>query len=444
MTTPTPGLMIAAPASGSGKTTVTLGLARALTRRGLKVQCAKGGPDYIDPGFHRAATGRPSYNLDSWTMPQGLISRMAAKADDADLLVIEGSMGLFDGVATAGECGIGAGADLARLGGWPVVLVMDCSGQAQTAAAMAHGMAVFRKDVHVAGVILNRIASPRHERLVRRGMDEVGLKVLGVLPRNAATTLPERHLGLVQAQEHPALSDFLEIAADLIEEHCDIDALLAVAAPAQLSPPDPAPAAPLPGKVIALAQDQAFSFVYPHLLLDWQAQGAKILPFSPLANEAPPAEADICWLPGGYPELHAKAISEASVFQNGLRAFAQTRAVHGECGGYMVLGAGLTDAGGTRHPMTGLLGLEASFAKRKMNLGYRRIVLKEAMPGLPAGSTARGHEFHYARVLAQPDRPLADIFDADDTLLEQTGSMRDMPSGGRVSGSFFHLITASS
>lgn len=436
----TPGLMIAAPASGSGKTTVTLGLARAFTRQGLAVQCLKGGPDYIDPGFHAAATGRPSCNLDSWTMPAGLIGRLAGA--EADLAILEGSMGLFDGVATTGACGNGSGADLAAMTGWPVVLVLDCSGQAQTAGALAQGMARFRPGVQVAGVILNRIASPRHERLARRGIEEAGLPVLGVLPRNATTTLPERHLGLVQAQEHAGLAGFLEDAADLIAAHCDMAAIRALARQARPLPASARAAAPAPGRAIALAQDAAFSFVYAHLLADWAAQGARVLPFSPLADEAPPAEADACWLPGGYPELHAARLAAAGNFRAGLRAFAETRPVHGECGGYMAMGAWLTDAGGARHRMAGLLGLETSFARRKMHLGYRRAELVAPMPGLPAGTSLRGHEFHYATILAQPDAPLARVHDADGTLLAETGAFRAFPGGGRASGSFFHLIAA--
>ena len=207
-----PGLIIAAPASGSGKTTVTLGLLAALRARGLAVQPFKSGPDYIDPAFHRAAAGRASLNLDSWAMAPGRIAALVQAARGADLILAEGSMGLFDGVARLGESGTGASADLAALLGWPVVLVLDVSGQAQSAAAVARGFAMMRAGVTLAGVVLNRIASPRHEALVRAGMAEAGVAVFGALPRAPAITLPERHLGLVQANETP---DLARLLADL-------------------------------------------------------------------------------------------------------------------------------------------------------------------------------------------------------------------------------------
>lgn len=225
----TPGLIIAAPASGTGKTTVMLGLLAALRSRGLVVQPYKNGPDYIDPAFHRAASGRESFNLDSWAMPGAMLDGMLAAPDPADLILAEGSMGLFDGVAAAGAAGIGATADLAQRMGWPVVLVIDASGQAQTAAAVALGLSRFRSGVTVAGVILNRIASPRHEALVRVGMAEAGLPVLGVLPKRAAIAMPERHLGLVQAEEQPALAALIAEAAQLMREGVDLDALVAAA-----------------------------------------------------------------------------------------------------------------------------------------------------------------------------------------------------------------------
>ena len=428
-----PGLIISAPASGTGKTTLTLGLARAFRDRGLAVQTFKSGPDYIDPAFHRAATGLASYNLDTWAMPEATIGTLMANAEGADLVIAEGSMGLHDGVAKAGASGTGSSADLAVLTGWPVVLVMDVSGQAQTAAALAWGLAGFRPAVKVAGVVLNRVGSARHERLVRHGMAQAGIAVLGALPKNAAIAMPERHLGLVQAEELPELEPLLDAAARFVATHVDMDAILAAAdigvrigQGGRITPP---------GQRIALARDAAFSFVYPHLVQGWLKSGAQILPFSPLADQAPDDSADICWLPGGYPELHAGQIAAAGQFQAGLRRFAQTRPVHGECGGYMVLGAGLVDKAGARHQMTGLLGLETSFAKRKMHLGYRLAHLHAPMPGQRAGASLRGHEFHYSTILAQPDAALAHVVDAEGDTVEETGSRR-----GPVTGSFFHLI----
>lgn len=429
-----PGLLISAPASGAGKTTLTLGLARAFRDRGLAVQAFKSGPDYIDPAFHGAATGRASYNLDSWAMGRGQIAALIAGAAPADLVLAEGSMGLFDGVARAGETGTGASADIAALMGWPVVLVIDCSGQAQTAAAVARGLATFRAGVQVAGVVLNRVASPRHEALIREGMQAAGVIVFGALPRNGAVAMPERHLGLVQAEEHPELEALIAEAARFVAAHVDLDALLAAAAagrPPVASPPRPRP----PGQRIALARDAAFSFIYPHLVQGWRAAGAEIVPFSPLANQAPDAQADCCWLPGGYPELHAPALAAADHFRTGLRRFAETRPVHGECGGYMVLGAALIDKDGVAHEMAGLLGLVTSYEKRRMHLGYRLARLSAGLPGHDVGALLRGHEFHYSTILAQPDAALAEVTDAEGNAVAETGSHR-----GRVSGTFFHLI----
>jgi len=430
------GLIIAAPSSGAGKTTVALGLARALCQRGLTVQPFKSGPDYIDPAFLTAAAGRSCFNLDSWAMAPRQIAALAAMAFNADIALVEGSMGLFDGVAATGATGTGATADLAALLGWPIVLVLDTSGQAQTAAAIAQGLARFRPGVRVAGVILNRVASPRHEALLRAGMEEAGLPVFGALPRTVAVAVPERHLGLVQAAELPQLEALLEDAARLVADHCDLGVLLAAASAKPMPEAAAARIAP-PGQRIALARDAAFSFIYPHLVAGWRAAGAEILPFSPLAGEPPPEDADICWLPGGYPELHASALARATRFLAGLRRFATTRPVHGECGGYMVLGEALVDASGTRHAMAGLLGLVTSFAQRRMHLGYRRAVLAAPMPGYAAGMALAGHEFHYANISAQPDAPLAEVTDATGAVVPETGSRR-----GLVSGSFFHLISA--
>jgi cobyrinic acid a,c-diamide synthase len=428
-------LVISAAASGAGKTTLTLALARALRDRGLVVQCFKSGPDYIDPAFHAAATGRSSVNIDSWAMPRDTIEMLVARGSDADLVLAEGSMGLFDGVATPGRCGIGASADIAEMTGWPVLLVLDPSGQAQTAAAVAAGLRDFRPKVRIAGVVLNRVASLRHEDLVRRAMAGAGIAVLGALPRHAPIALPERHLGLVQVEELLRFNELIAEAGRLVAERVDLDALLSLAGRWPMTGTKSAARISPPGQRIALARDAAFSFVYPHVLEDWRAAGAEVMPFSPLADEGPDDSADACWLPGGYPELHARRIAASCRFRDRLRAFARTRSVHGECGGYMVLGAGLTDGQGTRHEMTGLLDLETSFAKRKVHLGYRTAELIAPMPGLAAGAQLRGHEFHYATVLAQPDAPLAIVRDANGADVSETGSHR-----GHVTGTFFHLI----
>ena len=430
---PTPGLLISAPASGTGKTTVMLGLLSAFRAQGVAVQPFKSGPDYIDPGFHAAASGRQSVNLDTWAMSRARIGTLA-RVEDCDLVLAEGSMGLFDGVAAAGETGTGASADIAALMGWPVVLVLDCSGQAQSAAAVAQGFARFRPGVRVAGVVLNRVASPRHEALLRHGMTEAGLPVFGALPRREAIRLPERHLGLVQAEETTA-GALAEVGA-FVAAHLDLAALRAAAACGPL-PHGIAPKSPPPGQRIALARDAAFSFVYPHLLADWRAAGAEILPFSPLADQPPPEHADCCWLPGGYPELHANVLAEAGKFRAGLARFAASRPVHGECGGYMAMGAGLVDAAGQRHRMAGLLGLVTSCEKRRMHLGYRMAELAAPIPGHAAGTRLRGHEFHYSSLIDQPDAPLAQVTDATGAQVAETGSRR-----GLATGTYFHLIGA--
>ena len=427
-----PGLLVSAPSSGTGTTTVMLGLLRAFAEDGLTVQPFKSGPDYIDPAFHRAAAGRASFNLDSWAMGPGLWSAIAAQAEGADIVVAEGSMGLYDGVAKPGAQGQGSSAETAIRMGWPVILVIDVSGQAQSAAATALGFASYG-EIRLAGVILNRVASPRHDRLARLGMERAGIPVLGSLPRRGDLTLPERHLGLIQAVEHPDLDTAIAGYAAFLREHVDLAAIRAAAAAAPVPAGGSLPCPP--AQRIALAQDAAFSFTYPHILEGWRAAGAEIVPFSPLADQAPDPQADLVWLPGGYPELHGGTLAAADAFRAGLRKHAETRAVHGECGGYMALGEALIDKDGTRHRMAGLLGLVTSYEKRKFHLGYRLATLQAPMPGFGAGTALRGHEFHYSTILDEPDAPLADVVDADGNPVPETGSRR-----GNVTGTFFHLI----
>ncbi len=431
-----PGLLIAAPRSGSGKTTVTLGLLRAFAEQGLDVQAFKCGPDYIDPAFHARATGRPSFNLDSWAMTDAALAAIATRAAGADLVLIEGSMGLFDGVARAGASGSGASADIAAKTGYPVLLVLDVAGQAQSAAAVALGCAKFREDLRLAGVILNRLSSPRHRHLTESGMAQAGIPVLGALDKQSDLALPERHLGLVQAGETQDLDEKLAALGKALAEAVDLSAIRAAAAAGGIGAVARPSVLPPPGQRIALARDAAFSFIYPHHLEGWRAAGAEVLPFSPLADEAPDSTADVCWLPGGYPELHAGRLAANETFLGGLRGFAERASLHGECGGYMVLGEGLIDAQGARHAMAGLLGLTTDFSRRKMALGYRRARLLQDSPLGPAGSVFAGHEFHYARI-AEPgqEAPLFHVEDANGVTLGDAGSRRE-----RVSGSFFHLL----
>lgn len=427
-------LIIGAPRSGSGKTSVTIGLMRALARRGLDVRGAKSGPDYIDPGFHAAATGRPGLNLDSWAMPPELIATLASKTAAADIVIVESAMGLFDGIPSqSGRSG--AAADLARSFGLPVLLVLDVSGQSQTAAAVAKGFAVYDPAVRIAGVVLNKVGSERHARLAGEAVEAIGLPVVGAIPRDEKLTLPERHLGLVQAEEHAGLDAHIDRLADAVEAALDLDRLVEIAAP--FAPAgNAAVALPPPGQRIALARDAAFTFLYPHVAGQWRDLGAEIVPFSPLADEMPPADCDVCWLPGGYPELHAGALAGAQRFRAGMREFAERKPVHGECGGYMVLGEALEDAGGATHRMLGLLSHSTSFAKRKMNLGYRRATVLEDGPLGAKGRVLRGHEFHYARLTdTGGDEPFANLADGQGREIGPSGGSR-----GRVTGAFFHAI----
>ncbi len=417
------GLIVSAPSSGAGKTTVTLGLLGAMARRGVPVRGAKSGPDYIDPRFHEAATGRPCPNLDAWAMAPGRVRGLAA---GPGLLLVEGAMGLFDGAPPDGR---GATADLARILGLPVVLVVDAARMAQSVAPLVAGFARHDPGVGVAGVILNRVGSARHERMLRRAL-ACGPPVLGALPRRAGLAHPSRHLGLVPAGERPDLDAFLAAAAEAVAEAVDLDALAALARP--LPEPPPRRRAPKPpAQRIAIARDAAFSFAYPHVLAGWRDAGAEILPFSPLADEPPRADADLVILPGGYPELHAGRLAAASRFREGMRRAALTADIHGECGGYMALGEGLIDADGRRHAMLGLVPLETSFAARRLHLGYREAsVLSGPLEGAHAA-----HEFHFATTLREDGPPMALARDAEGRDLGAAGL-----ASGRVRGSFLHLI----
>ena len=469
----TRGLVIAAPASGSGKTTVTLALLRRLRDRGVRVASLKIGPDYIDPAFHAAASGRACFNADPWAMRAATFrAALAAASRDADLVVAEGVMGLFDG-ATADE---GSTADAAAAAGWPVVLVVDARAMAGSAAAVVHGFASYRRGVEVAGVIYNRVGSDRHAELLAEATAKTGLPVLGRLRHDPSLALPDRHLGLVQAAEHPDLERFLRDAAGAIGGAVDVDALTRLARPARpdalgagaapparaapvptpVPAPAPAPASsaaepeadgvgsagspvslPVLGQHIAIARDEAFAFAYPLVLDGWRRAGAELSTFSPLAGEAPPPGADAVYLPGGYPELHAGRIAAARPFLEGLRAAAGRGAlVYGECGGYMALGESLVDADGEAHAMAGLLPVATTFAGPRLTLGYRSARTLARGPLGAAGAGFRGHEFHYARALHEGGGEA--LFRCADARGRDLG-----PAGrraGRVMGSFVHLV----
>lgn len=421
-------LIVSGARSGSGKTIVTIGLQRAFLRRGVSVAGAKIGPDYLDPGFHAAACGRPSITLDGFAMEPPTLRGWAA-AIDAQMVIGEGAMGLFDG---AGD-GVGSTASVANALDWPVVLVLDASGAAQTLAAVAHGFASMPGAPRIVGVIANRVASDRHHRMIATGFARIGVPLLGAIPTDARLALPSRHLGLVQAEEVEAATR-IDGIADVIAEHCDLAAIRAAMVPVAPAPLPPATIRP-PGQRVAIARDAAFGFLYPHLVNGWRRAGAEVSFFSPLADEVPPEDADACWLPGGYPELHAGRLASNACFLNGLRTFAATRPVHGECGGYMLLGDALEDADGVLHAMAGLLPIASSIARRKLHLGYRRATWLDAMPFADGGTTHIGHEYHYATLIRAEGEPIALLTDGEGRALGSAGTR-----AGHVTGSFFHLI----
>jgi cobyrinic acid a,c-diamide synthase len=437
------GVIIAAPASGSGKTLITAGLLRHLRQRGMRVAAAKCGPDYIDPTFHARASGAPCLNLDPWAMRPGTLAALVGELErDADLVLCEGVMGLFDGTGPDGETG--STAELARLTGWPVILVVDAGGQGASVAALVAGFARHDSRVPLAGLVLNRVAGERHRELLTRALARhlPGLPVFGAMPRDKALRLASRHLGLVPADEAAAAGAVIRVAARQAAEAIDIDRLLALARPASLATADCAALPDLPGLPplgprIAVARDDAFLFVYEATLVGWRRQGAAVSFFSPLADEVPEPAADAVYLPGGYPELHAGRLAAAGRFLAGVRTAAGAgKTIYGECGGYMVLGETLQDAAGATHKMAGVLPLETSFAAPRRHLGYRAATLVADGWLGRRGARFRGHEFHYANIVAEGGAaPLFAITDSSGNDLGRTGLQR-----GRVAGSFIHLI----
>ncbi len=433
------GLILAAPASGSGKTLMTAGLLRHLRDQGRRVAAAKAGPDYIDPTFHAMASGGSCLNLDPWAMrPATLAGLVGTLEAAAEFVLCEGVMGLFDGTGADGEAG--STAALARATGWPVVLVVDARHQGASIAALVGGFARHDPALPLAGVILNRVGGARHRALLEAALARhlPQLVVLGALPHDPALTLPERHLGLVPAGETAAAEAAIARAAAAVAAHVDLERLVALARPSALAPARklPAPLPPL-GMRIAVARDDAFVFAYPAVLEGWRRQGAELSFFSPLADETADAAAEAIYLPGGYPELHAGRLAACAHFLTGLRHAAAAGAViYGECGGYMVLGETLTDADGQVHRMAGLLPLATSFAERRLHLGYRAATLMRGGPLGGSGARFCGHEFHYATI--------ASVGDAERLFALRDAAGNDLGHGGlrrgAVMGSFIHLI----
>jgi cobyrinic acid a,c-diamide synthase len=419
-------IIIAAPSSGSGKTLITLGLIRALRNKGLKVASAKIGPDYIDGRFHEAASGHPCINLDYWAMGFGACaSRLDEIGKGQDLVIIEGVMGLFDGPDGAE----GSTADFAEKLSIPLILVIDAARQAQSVAALVHGFISLRPALSFAGVILNRVASDRHMSLLIRALARTPTKILGIMRQNDSHVLLSRHLGLVQAMENQQLDAFIESVAAGVSRETILDTIVESAVDftnqfqtAEFSLP------PFAQK-IAIAQDIAFAFAYPHLLTDWRKVGAELTFFSPLNDETPIGDA--VFLPGGYPELHAEKLAANMQFLNGLKSFRGL--IYGECGGYMVLGDGLVDKDGIKHAMAGLLPLTTSFATRKLQLGYRQLI---PLTG-PFKWPLRGHEFHYSTIESQGGGEA--LFHAQDAAGNDIGKIGQRI--GNVMGSYAHIIS---
>ena len=416
--------MVAAPASGSGKTMITLGLLRALKNRGVRVASAKVGPDYIDPQFHQAASGQPCFNLDPWAMSPAMAAGLLGELD-ADIVIVEGVMGLFDGPQNAR----GSTADLARDLGLPIILVLDASHQAQSIAALAQGFINYQDGLNFAGIILNRVASDRHADLLGVALAPLNVPILGAVRRDDSLKWPSRHLGLVQALENQQLETFIESVSLAVARETKLDNLLTIGAELRLAGANHFILPPL-GQRIAIAHDLAFSFAYPHILGSWQKSGAELFFFSPLNNEAPNPSADAVFLPGGYPELQAGVLAQSHNFIAGLRN--SMALIYGECGGYMVLGDAIIDAEGETHAMAGLLPLTTSFATRKLHLGYRQLTPL----GGPWTKPLRAHEFHYSTIEneGKADR----LFSASDATGNRLGEIGLRQ--GHVMGSYAHVI----
>ncbi|SMC25422.1 cobyrinic acid a,c-diamide synthase [Desulfacinum hydrothermale DSM 13146] len=415
---------VAAPQSGSGKTTVTLALLAALRRRGLRVQPFKVGPDFIDPGFHTAVTGRVSRNLDGWMLSRdynvSLFDRLTAEADGA---VVEGVMGLFDGYDGASEAG--STAQMAKWLQLPVLLVVDARSMARSAAALVHGFASFDADLRLAGVVFNRVGSPAHLGFLKEALESScpQVPVFGGIPKDASLNLPERHLGLVTVEELLLEQGFLDRLARLAEDHLDLDRLLE-AGTRPLGPAlaqdrgvlvagrekgqashEPARRADSDPVVVAVARDAAFCFYYQDNLDLLEAAGARLRFFSPLAGESVPEDAQAVYLGGGYPEVHAARLSENRAFFQDLgRLASQGRPIYAECGGLMALSRSVQLVSGDVFPMAGLLPFRTRMLRRRKALGYVEVVLAENTLLGPRGTRLRGHEFHYSEIVDEDGR----------------------------------------
>jgi len=399
------GVVIAGTSSGVGKTTVTVGVVKALRAMGLQVAPFKAGPDYIDPTYLATAAGQPCSNLDSWMMPPAALQAVFRRASaGADVAIVEGVMGLFDGRGTDDE---GSTAALAKALGLPVILVVDAAKTSRSAAATVLGFQRFDPALRVAGVILNRVASERHAALCAGPITATtGLPVLGALQRADSLHLPERYLGLTPTVEGRASGTFFEAACERVANEVDLRELLRIAAEARMpvsanGSGDPWPAAPVDRQVrIAVAADEAFSFAYPENRALLEAWGAEVVPFSPLGDDVLPASVGAVYLGGGFPELYASELAANHGLIESLRvAAARGVEVYAECGGLMYVGEALTDEEGRTHAMAALAPLRSTMATgRRLTLGYREAAAAVDGPHVVAGQVVRGHEFHHSAI----------------------------------------------
>jgi cobyrinic acid a,c-diamide synthase len=409
------GFLIAAPQSGSGKTTVSLAIMAALTRRGLAVAPFKCGPDFIDPGYHQLVTGRPSINLDGWMCPADFVCETCTlHAVDADVTVIEGVMGLFDGIGSSSI--EGSSAQIAALTGAPVVLVVNARGMAASAAALVKGFADFDPRVRLAGVIFNNVGSESHCELLQHSMDTSlpDLAVFGCIPRDESLEISSRHLGLVTAEDNPLSNDFIERLATMAERCLDLEGLAGLGFDYaqslessrsvnvdRLVGPKSGPECGVEPLVrIAVGRDAAFCFCYPDNLRLLREAGAEIVFFSPLDDAGLPPDISGVYLPGGYPELHAERLSANVGMKKALKfAISADMPVYAECGGLIYLSAGLEDAG----DFIDVFSARARMLPKRKALGYRQVeTCSDSIIG-PAGTVARGHEFHYSEIGTLPD-----------------------------------------
>lgn len=391
---------IAAAMSGSGKTTFTMGILRALRRRGMRVQPFKCGPDYIDTQFHTVASGYSSVNLDTWmASPEHVKAVYSHYSTGADACVTEGVMGLFDGYdRMKGSC-----AEIAKLIDLPVVLVINAKSSAYTMAAVVHGLKTFDPDVRIAGVVFNMVAGESHFSYLKDACQDAGVECLGYIPKTEGIEVPSRHLGL-SLEVKNEISSLADRIADLVEEHVDIDRLIEVCAGSEIDNQEPGKPYSNRNLKIAVARDAAFCFTYCENL-DRLAQAGSIEFFSPLAGESFPADSDLVYLPGGYPELFAAELSQNSKLAGDLRCFAENGGkVLAECGGFMYLTRAIVDSEGTRHDMAGILPLESTMDGARLHLGYRRTEYN--------GVELKGHEFHYSKTIGSGTESVARQYSA--------------------------------